>query len=434
MSEFKGNRARLRIVMIAAGCGSSAIGEAWVAFQWVRKMSEMHDVTLLTYGGREKSSLSLELPGVEVVEWPDITLFRRWERFNALLKPGYVVFYRRARRWLRNRIRSAQVPDLVHQITPNALRYPSPAVGLGIPLIIGPRGGSLDNPQGFSKDFGKVPWYTQLRKLDKWRLRHDPLLRRTYANADGIVGVAPYVMEVLGDLPSSKAEIELMTETGVMDLPPLRKSRGDTNGLRLLFVGRVIRSKGARDLIRAIAKVKDIKGISLDVVGVGEDMPACKEEARALGVDHLVKFHGWQQHDQVDALYDKADVFVFPSFREPSGIVTVEAMSHGLPLIVADRGGPGFVVDESCGFRVPVLNPDQFATDIAACIRKLAQNPGLIECMGAAAREKIRREFLWDAKIARMNNLYGRVLSRSGRANQAGESSSNVHDELSGVC
>lgn len=412
MSTSSMDTRRLKVLLIVSGCDKSAIGESWIAYQWATRMGHVHDVTLLTYRGSHTPPIAAQLPGVDVVEWPDFSLFEKWERFNALLKPGYVVFYLRARRWLKQYISAGGRFDLIHQLNPNALRYPSPAVGLGIPLIIGPRGGSLDNPPGFSKDFGKVPWYTQLRKLDKWRLRHDPLLRRTYTKADGIVGVAPYVMELLGDLPSSKAEVEFMTETGVMDLPPLRKSRGDRNGLRLLFVGRVIRSKGARDLIRAIAKVKDIKGISLDVVGVGEDMPACKEEARALGVGHLVKFHGWQQHDQVDALYDKADVFVFPSFREPSGIVTVEAMSHGLPLIVADRGGPGFVVDESCGFRVPVLNPDQFATDIAACIRKLAQNPGLIESMGAAAREKIRREFLWDAKIARMNDLYNRVLSR----------------------
>jgi len=433
MSTSSMDTRRLKVLLIVSGCDRSAIGESWIAYQWASRMSQVHDVTVLTYRGSHTPPIGAQLPGVRVIEWPDVALFERWERFNALLKPGYLLFYLRARRWLKRYIRSGGTFDLIHQLNPNALRYPSPAVSLGIPLIIGPRGGSLDNPPGFSRDFGKVPWYTQLRKLDKWRLRHDPFLRRTYANADGIIGVAPYVMELLGDLPSREAEIELMTETGIMDLPPRRKPRREGEGLRLLFVGRVIRSKGARDLIRALAQVRDIKGISLDVVGVGEDMPACKNEARDLGVDHLVKFHGWRQHDEVDALYDKADVFVFPSFREPSGIVTVEAMSHGLPMIVADRGGPRFVVDESCGFRVPVLNPDQFATDIAACIRKLAQNPQLIESMGAAAREKIRREFLWDAKIARMTEIYYRVLAKREAASRSRRNYASLETELSKV-
>ena len=424
---------RLKVLLIVSGCDKSAIGESWIAYQWATRLGRLHDVTVLTYRGSHTPPIGAQLPCARVIEWPDVALFERWERFNALLKPGYVLFYFRARRWLKRYIHSGGTFDLIHQLNPNALRYPSPAVGLGIPFIVGPRGGSLDNPPGFSRDFGRVPWYTQLRKLDRWRLRHDPLLRRTYANADGIIGVAPYVLELLGDLPSREAEIELMTETGIIDLPPRRKPRGEGEGLRLLFVGRVIRSKGARDLIRALGQVRDVKGISLDLVGVGEDMSACQNEARRLGVDHLVRFHGWRQHDEVDALYDKADVFVFPSFREPSGIVTVEAMSHGLPMIVADRGGPRFVVDESCGFRVPVLNPVQFATDIAACIRKMAQNPQLIESMGAAAREKIRREFLWDAKIARMTQMYYRVLARWEAASGSRRTNVALKAELSEV-
>ena len=122
----------------------------------------------------------------------------------------------------------------------------------------------------------------------------------------------------------------------------------------------------------------------------------------------------------MDRFYADSDAFLFPSFREPSGNVVLEAMSYGLPMIVADLGGPGFVVNESCGFRVPVLNPDQFASDIAACIRKLTQNPELIESMGAAARERIRRDFVWDAKIARMTQVYYRVLAKwEGRQEQS---------------
>src|SRR5205807_187007 len=102
----------------------------------------------------------------------------------------------------------------------------------------------------------------------------------TYASADRIIATAPYVKELLGDL-TPQVEIELMPDTGVMQLPPLRTlPRRRAGELRLLFVGRVIRSKGIRDAIRAIARLKDIKNLTLDAVGDGEDIIACKNEAR----------------------------------------------------------------------------------------------------------------------------------------------------------
>jgi len=401
----------LNLLLITAGCGSSAVGEAWSSFQWVSRMARRHNVTLLTYRNSHSPSTASELPGTRVIEWHDLPLFERWTRFNAMLKPGYVGFYLRARKWLRNCLQSGEKFDLVHQISPLALRYPSPAAGLGVPLVIGPLGGSLENPEEFGTELRGGAWYTKLRFMDKWRLRYDPVLRHSYTSADCIVCVAPYVKTLLGDLPSHG--VEFMSETGVADLPPPRGSaRPDAGKLKLLFVGRVIRSKGVRDAIRAIARLKDVDGLSLDVVGDGEDMAACRNEAQQLGVSERVIFHGRRPRSEVDVFYARADLFVFPSFREPSGNAVIEAMSHGLPMIVADRGGPGFVVDDTCGFRVPVVDPNQFATALAANIRKLAEEPDLLEAMGLAAREKIRQQFLWDAKVDRMNAVYYSLLEK----------------------
>jgi len=95
----------------------------------------------------------------------------------------------------------------------------------------------------------------------------------------------------------------------------------------------------------------------------------------------------------------------------------IEAMSHGLALIVADRGGPGFVIDDSCGIRVPVTNPETFAAHIADAIRKLAAAPELVTAMGIAAREKVGSQFLWDMKIERIEEIYRRVSVDRGVAN-----------------
>jgi glycosyltransferase involved in cell wall biosynthesis len=401
---------KLKIILIASGCDGTDVGEAWNSFQWVSYLSKRHDVTLLTFRKRDKSHASLQLPGVRVIEWIDLPMVGRWERFNSMLKPGYVKFYAGARRWIKNRLRTGESFDLVHQISPVAMRYPSPAAGLGIPFILGPVGGSLESPDGFGTELKTAPWYTKLRLIDEWRLHHDPLLRHTYSSANLVIGIAPYVKSLLGGIPSH--EVELMSEVGMPGLPPqhngLKKTKDE---FRLLFVGRVIRTKGLRDAIRAIAHVKDIGGLRFDVVGDGYDLPACREEARTLGVSHLVRFHGRLPRIDVDPFYEAADVFVFPSFREPGGIAIMEAMSYGLASIVADRGGPGFVVDDQCGIRIPVSEPQKFASQIAEAIRILAQDPALVAAMGKASREKVRLQYLWDGKIERMEGIYRRVIA-----------------------
>lgn len=406
----EGSKRRLKILLITAGCDRTATGEAWSSFQWVSRIGQRHDVTLLNCRISDKPPTALQLPGVRVVEWADFPLFERFVVFNRMLKPGYVPFYVRARAWIKSDLQSGETFDLVHQISPLALRYPSPAAGLGLPLVIGPLGGSIENPPAFRDDLKKAAWYTKLRSLDEWRLQHDPLLRRSYAGATRLIGVAPYVKALLGDLPST--EVEFMSETGVTELPPARDSKQISPGrLRLLFVGRVIRSKGVRDVVRAMAKLADVDGLTLDVVGEGDDLAPCTDEARKLGVSNRITFHGKLPRNEVEPFYERADVFVFPSFREPSGNAVLEAMSHGLAMIVADRGGPGFVVDDACGFRIPVTDPEQFSLGIADSIRRLAQRRDLIAAMGTAARERVRAQFLWDAKVERMSDLYHRTLA-----------------------
>ena len=93
----------MKVVMIAPACDGEDIGEAWVAFQWARMLSEKYDLTLLTTYKRGHTPSAVQLPGVRVIEWQEPPGVNRFERLNSLLQPGYLPFYVRARRWLRRR-------------------------------------------------------------------------------------------------------------------------------------------------------------------------------------------------------------------------------------------------------------------------------------------------------------------------------------------
>ncbi len=209
---------------------------------------------------------------MRIVEWPDAKVLGRQERLNSMLKPGYVPFYRGARRWIREALERGERFDVAHQLLPVAMRYPSPAAGLGIPFFIGPVGGSLENPPGFADD--TAPWYMRLRGVDRLRLRHDPLLRRTYERADCVLGIAPYVLDNLDGVHIRRFEV--MSETGLTSCRR-RSRRGARTGPSGSFTwagwsGR----RACRTRFRALGRLTASTPMRLDVVGRAIDREATK--------------------------------------------------------------------------------------------------------------------------------------------------------------
>ncbi|MCP3423041.1 glycosyltransferase family 4 protein [Nocardioides pinisoli] len=395
------------VLLIAPACDGQDVGESWLAHQWAELLSQRADVTLLTSHKRDHVPPSQQLSGVRIVEWPEPPGVGRFERFNSLLQPGYAPFYVRARQWIRRRTAEGEHFDVVHQVVPVAMRYPSPATGLGVPVVLGPVGGGLESPPAFVEEEGGTPWYQRLRALDQARLAHDPLLRRTYEQAACVVGIAPYVGDLLAGLTLTR--LAIMSETAVRELPPEVDRSARRGSVRLLHVGRTIRTKGLRDVIRALDQLRDLD-VTLDVVGDGNDRSACEELTTALGLGARVRFHGSLPREQVIGFYERADVFVFPSYREPGGNVALEAMAAGLPVVVCARGGPGANVDDDCGFRLRAESPTQLAEDVAAALRRLVTDPGLRARMGRAGRRKVESTHLWEHRVTQMLDLYEEVI------------------------
>lgn len=404
-----------RLLLIASNLDGTDISEGEVAYQWAVRLSARNDVTVLTYRNRDRASARDQLPQARFVEWLEWPLVRRAENLNNLLQPSYVGFYGNARRWIRHALADGEQFDVVHQLTPMALRYPSPAAGLVPRLVLGPMAGALATPAGFRAEMDAAPWYTKLRAVDHWRFRHDPLLRRSMCAASVVIGASSYVRDIVADVPQRR--LEIMPEHGVAELPPLARRPEPAPGrLKGLFVGRVIRTKGVRDAIRALTHLRDLPQITLDVAGDGEDRAACEAEARRLGVADRVRFHGWMPRATIDQLYRESDAFIFPSFREPSGAVVVEAMSYGLPVVVANYGGPAQLAGEDSGIRVSPVDPAQYALDIADAMRRLACDPHARESMGIAARSRVQAHFLWSSKIEWLETLYDELIEAAPAA------------------
>ncbi len=398
----------MKVLIIAPNVDATDVGEAFVAFKWVEALSRIANVTVLAFQRAGRPDLAGQLPHARVVTWPEPSWARQNERLNAMLKPAWPVFSTHVRKWMKSAVLAGEDFDIAHQLMPQAARYPSPLRHFEVPYIIGPLGGAMDTPETFRDEAANAPLFTRLRALDQYRFRYDPLLRKSYSRAACILGVAPYVEDILADIPLRRFEPVL--ELGVDDVEQARHRTGQKDQLRVLHVGRGVRTKGLRDTVRAMAGLKDLQGVTLTSAGSGEEIEICRAEAKRLGVADRVTFRGKISREEVEQLYSSHDVFCFPSFREPAGGVLYEAMRHGLPVIAADRGGPASIIDASSGVRIPVTEPVQFAQDISAALRQFAQSPALRTRLGEGARAKVLDEGLWSAKADGLISLYKDIL------------------------
>ncbi len=157
-----------------------------------------------------------------------------------------------------------------------------------------------------------------------------------------------------------------------------------------LFSGRLVASKDVSSLLQAFARVqKEIADARLVITGSGPLELDLKTMVSALGIGH-VSFKGFLQADDLLKEYAAADVFVLPSREEPFGVVVMEAMAAGMPVVVSDRVGcASDLVDPSCGAVFPAGDVEQ----LAAAMLALASDPVRCSEMGDAARAAVMR---WD--------------------------------------
>ena len=98
------------------------------------------------------------------------------------------------------------------------------------------------------------------------------------------------------------------------------------------------------------------------MVGVGPDGERWHRLCQRLDLTHAVDWHGWMEQAKLGAIYAKHHAFLFPSLHDSSGNVVLEAMSHGLPVVCFDLGGPGVLVTDRIWHR----HSDQWARSRAA--------------------------------------------------------------------
>jgi glycosyltransferase involved in cell wall biosynthesis len=146
-------------------------------------------------------------------------------------------------------------------------------------------------------------------------------------------------------------------------------------GWRLLYVGRIDERKGVRDTVAALAALPEQATLTIAGGGDAQELARIEHSARELGVAARLRVLGMVERAALPEVYAAADVVLFPvHWEEPWGLVPLEAMGLGRPVIATGRGGSGeYLRDGENSLLVPVGDADA----IAAGVKRLADSPEL---------------------------------------------------------
>jgi glycosyltransferase involved in cell wall biosynthesis len=413
------NSKRLRILLLAPGSNPNSVTGALIGYCHGNALSRLHSVTLVI-DARDEDAVCKAKGGFYAIEsiplsnldrfydWAFLRIFKG-DRGNllwtAVCFPLAIVFECRAWRRLRHRILNGDF-DIVLRLLPIVPMFASPFAFFlrngPIPFVIGPLNGGLPWPKGFSQieRQRRAPgnWAARLRSL----YRFLPFARSTFTKAAAIIAgsshtcseFARYRHKVFYVPGENGVSSSLISEGAVSRC-------NSTEKLELIFAGRLVPYKACDIALRGAASLLRKGHAHLNIVGDGPEHQQLENLVNELGVRVAVTFCGWLKHDETLSLFKKADVLIFPSLREFGGGVVFEALAMGVVPVVADHGGPGDIVTNDVGFRIPLTNETQMAEDIDSVLQHLASDRNCLENLRGQGIAYARNSLTWEAK-ARM--------------------------------
>jgi starch synthase len=263
------------------------------------------------------------------------------------------------------------------------------------------------------------------------------LEKTAYQNADGVIAVSQSMKKGVHDyyqVPFQKIRvipngIDVKQYQPMLNPALLTTYRINPEKPFLIFVGRITRQKGIIHLVNAIKYISPNVQIVLcagapDTEEIGKEMEEKVKKAQTQTTNEIIWIRQWVPKSDLIALYSHASLFICPSIYEPFGIVILEAMACGTPVVASAVGGIPEVIDQGeTGSLVPFepsetkswepRDPEKFSKDFAEAINLLLLSPERLKTMGIKARERVEKEFSWK-NIARQTLEFYKKLTNKG--------------------
>lgn len=255
-----------------------------------------------------------------------------------------------------------------------------------------------------------LTWHSDIVKQLKLMRVYRPLLHKFLSKVDKIVVTSPNLLHSSNELAAYKDKCEVVP-LGIdvnqlvdhVDEARVRELESQFEGVKILFVGRLVYYKGVEYLIRA---VKGLSQFHLIIVGDGPLRQSLMQLATDLDVAQRVTFWGRASEDDLRAFYQACDIFVLPSVEssEAYGLVQLEAMAFGKPVVSTNlpTGVPYVNSHNHTGF----VNEPRDVNGLRESLRKLVENRELSKVLGENGKRRVNAVFNRKAMGARILRIY----------------------------
>lgn len=399
----------MKVLLSAYACEPGKGSEPGLGWHWALAIARRgHMVHVITRANNRKSIAvalaSGELAGNLVFHYYDLPpRLRFWKRGQRGVHL-YALLWQWGATQLALRLHARERFDLVHHVSFASIRLPSFMGRLGIPFILGPLGGGEIAPRALRRSYplsGKLA--DSFRDLSNLLVRIDPLMCRTFASADQIWLRGP---ENRALIPAFNAH-KIHHHIGLgIDAPPPLTSRTSSGTFRVLYVGRFLHWKGMHLGLPAFAEARRHlrergQDITLTMVGAGPEERRWKAQAERLGIGSVVSWIAPVPQRALSDIYAAHDLLLFPSLHDSGGMVVLEAAAHGLPTLCLDRGGPGALVSDKTGIKIPTGGRSETAvvTTLARAMLDIAATPARHAALRVTTRDWAAT-MSWDAAAA----------------------------------
>lgn len=336
-----------------------------------------HEITVITRGFIKTQKEILD--DIKIIKVPFLPLYPIHVQFH-----GY--FVNRLFKSIRDEF------DIVHIHTPL-----TPPIKTSLPIITTIHGSLLGN----AKDIEVVDLKSLGTKFLTKYISY-PLVHKLIYISSCVTTVSHPVKSELKEYYSFNNV--LVVENGVDEE---KFTPSDEKGNYILYVGRLSYGKGLFDLLKIAKEIGKDYDVRFYLVGKGELGKKLKKEIKKENLNN-VKLLGGLSHDKLVKIYQKANLFLFPSYYEGFPTVVLEAMSSGLPVLVSDiEAHKNFITDGKNG----ILIEKGSVIDASQKITFLLNNTDLMDKLGKNARKTIEMKFTWN-KISRIfEEKYFKILS-----------------------
>lgn len=401
----------MKILLSAYACEPNHGSEPGVGWNWAIALAKLgHKVCVLTRKSNrnsiEKVIKNCELYGKLDFIYYDLPFWLSWWKKGRRGVHLYYFLWQLGVFTLAKQVHKREKFDLVHHVTFVSLRQPSFMGLLGIPFIFGPVGGGERAPFQLRASYGVVGYFKDLvRDIINHLVKLDPFMWITFHTSSQIYVTSSQSMALIPAIYHYKTDIELGVATDNISFESLSKQPFlDEKQFHLVYVGQFLYWKGGIIALRAFAKFLEKNPDSIfTFVGQGPDEKKWKKEACSLGVENKIKWVRWLNQAELHQIYSSNDMMLYPSLHDSGGMVVLEALSAGLPVLCLKLGGPGEIVNDNCGMAISVKNKKnhEIIQDISNHLYMFSTHKDKLTNLREGAIKRAN-DLTWEKKVCRI--------------------------------